>query len=117
MMACTGGVDDAPEVREVASSGGSWVVSYAPDPDPVPFNALFALDVEVVGESAAEQLVVDATMPSHGHGMTTLPVATLEEDGAFRVEGLLFHMTGEWVLTVEVDGDEVASFDIWCCEA
>lgn len=125
LAACGPSADSATphdEVREASTDGGSWRVSYAPTPDPIPPNDFFSLMVAVsYAEGAAVQglsIVVDATMPSHGHGMNTAPLVEDRGDGSFFVDGMLFHMTGDWVLTVDVtDGavTERASFPIDCC--
>lgn len=56
----------------------------------------------VVGPSA---FGLDATMPHHGHGMTTRPVHTQLDGGRFHTRGMKLHMGGRWVLIVEADGD------------
>ena len=64
-------------------------------------------------------LYVDATMPAHGHGMETSPEVTKSESGVSTVNGMLFHMAGEWQLEFAVsDGEEVerAIFTVDCCE-
>jgi hypothetical protein len=47
-------------------------------------------------------VAVDARMPAHNHGMNLQPRVTAVGDGAFRAEGLLFHMPGTWELYVDV---------------
>ena len=48
---------------------------------------------------------LDATMPSHGHGMMTDPVHEVAADG-WRSSGMKLHMHGEWKLEIEatIDG-------------
>jgi cytochrome c peroxidase len=44
-------------------------------------------------------LAVDGGMPSHGHGLPTAPQAIpTDKAGEFRIDGLKYSMTGEWVL-------------------
>ena len=54
----------------------------------------------------------DGGMPAHGHGFNTAPRVTRElDDGAFLVEGVRFHMGGDWELyagVVEPDGADRA---------
>lgn len=113
------GVVDTP--RSVETDGGSWTVAYAPDPDPIPGNAEFALDITVesnAGPATGATIIVTADMPQHGHGMNQEPVVT-GADGAYRADGMLFHMTGDWRLLVDVTGDsgtETAEFTVRCCE-
>jgi hypothetical protein len=46
--------------------------------------------------AAAELIKVDATMPEHRHGMNYKPSIAALGNGRFRVEGLLWHMSGRW---------------------
>ncbi|MEC7947632.1 MAG: FixH family protein [Myxococcota bacterium] len=115
------GVAPVPDVRRVQTDGGTWTVSYVPDPDPIPGNQEFALDITVAddaGPASGTTIVLTADMPDHGHGMNQTPALT-GSDGAFRAEGMLFHMTGRWRLLVDVTGDagiETAEMWISCCE-
>jgi sugar lactone lactonase YvrE len=95
----------SPGTAEACSNGGTYGVRVRSTPDPLPLNEYFSLEVEVRrgcgsdGAPAADVgLVVDAWMPEHGHGMTTLPQVSREAGGGFRVSGLLFHMPGRWEL-------------------
>jgi hypothetical protein len=84
------------------SNAGTYRVTWQSDPDPVPLNATFALEVEVAdaagGDVSALELAADAAMPDHGHGMNTKPRVTRLGPGRFKVEGMLFHMPGYWEL-------------------
>jgi len=89
-----------------------------PEPAPIPLAQLFTAVVQVrdarTGALVEDAKVkVDATMPHHGHGMTTKPVpdegvcadgVCRHADGLYRTEGMKFHMPGEWTVHVEVDG-------------
>jgi len=45
----------------------------------------------------------DGGMPSHGHGFVTRPRITRNLGGGeFLVEGVKFHMPGDWVLQITV---------------
>jgi hypothetical protein len=61
----------------------------------------FALDIHVC-PSTAELLRVDATMPEHRHGMNYRPSLTPLGAGRWRVEGLLWHMSGRWELRLDL---------------
>ena len=121
LMACAGPsdtVDDLDYGRTQVSDLGSWTVSYAPTVDPVPAIDLFGLEVEIDG---GEGLFVDAnaTMPLHNHGMNTATVVTERGGGIYDIEGMSFHMTGDWELVVAIDDGnsyERAFFWIHCCE-
>jgi hypothetical protein len=96
------------EERSGVTSNGLFVVTWAPVPDPIPFNEAFKLQVSVARAATptererAAGLEVDATMPAHGHGMNRTPHVLPNGDGTFLVEGMLFHMSGEWNLIFHV---------------
>lgn len=109
------------------TDGGTWSVSYTPDPSPIPPSEDFTLLVEVsLAEEAGSALtdldavVVDAAMPTHGHGMNVTPVTEDDGSGTWTAFPLKFHMTGDWQITVEVTEagvTETATFWVDCCEA
>ena len=93
----------------VTSNGGSFEITYAPTPDPMPMNEPFKLDVTLKQAGGASSqagapvvLRVDAGMPAHGHGMNTRPRVTETGDGKYLVEGMLFHMPGHWQLYFDI---------------
>ena len=54
-------------------------------------------------------------MPAHQHGMNTKPELTDKGDGKYKVDGMLFHMSGDWVIFVDVtrgEATERASFPV-----
>ncbi len=96
----------------VASEGGSWRVSWWLDQASLRPAELFdhgLFDVRVALRTAAGELpgpevelVVDAGMPQHRHGMNVVPEVVELEPGEYRVSGLLFHMPGDWTMTFDV---------------
>ena len=50
----------------------------------------------------AQLLRVDASMPEHRHGMNYRSSLKPLGDGRWRVEGLLWHMSGRWELRLDV---------------
>lgn len=123
-MACTDPEPDEPK-REGLTDGGSYYVYWDSIPNTIPFNEPFKLTAMVHdGDDHTQmhmdkELFVDATMPSHGHGMETLPEVTLDE-GIYTVDGMLFHMAGEWEIAFAVsDGETVEriAFPVDCCES
>ena len=48
------------------------------------------------------EIVLDAQMPAHGHGMNYRPTVTQLAPDRFRVTGLMLHMAGTWRLTFDL---------------
>lgn len=67
----------------------------------IPAAQPFALIVRVCPADAS-LVAVDATMPAHRHGMNYRPSLQPLGDGRWRVEGLLFHMSGAWELRLDL---------------
>jgi hypothetical protein len=101
------------ESDETQSQTGAFVVEYDPEPEPIPFNKLFSLRVRVLENTPIRspakdvQVVADAAMPEHGHGMNTKPTTRLLRPGEFMIEGMLFHMPGQWEIYIDVTRDGV----------
>jgi hypothetical protein len=123
---------DIPDDQALAgmTEADNFYVVVTPEPNPIPFQELFELEVKVFSSDAAEAPVdgvaldqVRATMPAHGHGMKTKPKVTRTGPGTFRVEGMKFHMQGEgkhglWVVETVLSEDgtiDQAKFDVQCC--
>lgn len=113
------------------SEGEHFFVEITPDPNPIPFQELFTLELRVLDPSDKETLLADvqvdqvrATMPAHKHGMKVKPSITARGDGTFLVEGMKFHMQGprehgRWVIEAVLnDGERVdkVSYAVQCCE-
>ncbi|MGI9332037.1 MAG: hypothetical protein ACR2RL_02670 [Gammaproteobacteria bacterium] len=117
------------KIMESLTTSGLYRVRIQTRPDPIPFQALFELDVKIRDARDPKRPLpgitlerVDAIMPAHGHGMTTQPEISMIADGTFRVRGMMFHMRGEgahgqWVIrTVLREGTaDVAEFEVPCC--
>jgi hypothetical protein len=98
------------------TADGTWSIAWRPVGGVIPPLDPFTVEV-VVRDPAGGAIpadvgvLVDATMPHHGHGMNVEPriTRTGERDGAatFLAEGMLLHMPGRWEFTVDVlrDGD------------
>ncbi len=52
--------------------------------------------------NAIDTVAFEATMPEHGHGLATQPSIRALPNGSFLVEGVRFHMAGNWVLRVRI---------------
>ncbi len=125
------------EIPEDQSGAGptendTFYVTYTPTPNPIPFQELFSLDVEVFASKARENHIegvsldqVRAIMPAHDHGMKVEPKIERVGPGKFRVRGMRFHMQGagedgRWVLEMVLnDGGRIdqTAFEVQCCRA
>jgi len=105
-----------------ATDGGSYMVEYETDPSPIPLSEPFTMRTRVTEPNGQwvedATVVVNATMPSHGHGMNTTPTTDYDSEGWYTTEGMLFHMPGDWQLTIDVTRDgtvETSTLAYGCC--
>ena len=113
-------------IQEGWTNGESHFVEFETAPTSIPFNEYFEVWVSVYTDETKEittqdiNVLVDAIMPEHDHGMNETPTISLDDDGRYHAEGLKWFMTGLWNLEIyitDVDGfTESASFPIECCE-
>ncbi len=119
----------APKTLEGLTAREKFFVTITPEPSPIPFQELFALNVKVTDaqKNPIENVSIDdvrAIMPAHNHGMNVKPEITATGNGTFRVEGMRFHMRGDgedglWVLELVINHRGVidqTSFEVQCCE-
>jgi hypothetical protein len=91
--------------RVFDSNGGKFSVELTPSPDPIPKNLPFDVTFRVIpkaGALADAEVVVDARMPAHFHGMNRVAKVTRVKDDVWKAEGLVFHMAGHWELYIDV---------------
>ena len=57
---------------------------------------------------------VEGVMPAHDHGLATRPEVTAEQgEGRYLLEGVRFHMAGEWLLQLQIEhGGQVYHVDV-----
>jgi hypothetical protein len=87
------------------SNDGRYTVELSTSPSPIAVNEPFDVSVTVTPKSktAADlEVLVDARMPAHFHGMNRVPKVTRGAGNAWKAEGLLFHMPGHWELYVDI---------------
>jgi len=87
--------------------GKGYVVVFTTVPDPIAVGEHFALDFAVCPRAQGEaprSVRVDAGMPEHRHGMNYRPVVTARSAGAYRADGLMFHMPGRWDVVFDIAG-------------
>jgi hypothetical protein len=85
-------------------------IAYRWEPAALKVGQFFTAEViacRAPGAGAVREIVLDAQMPAHGHGMNYRPTVTSTGPGRFRVAGLMLHMPGMWRLTFDlVQGDK-----------
>jgi len=97
---------------------GNFTVTIQPRGGKIVRGEHFTLDVTVepaAGVGAPVSVIADADMPSHGHGMNTKAETVHEAGPRYRADGMLFHMGGEWSISVAVSagkGEERALFPV-----
>jgi Ca2+-binding EF-hand superfamily protein len=65
-----------------------------------------------------QEVLVDAEMPTHGHGMGQTPTISNTEN-QYTAEGMLFAMEGDWEIYVYITEEsrvDQGTFSIACCE-
>ncbi len=87
-----------------------YVVSYQSELVPLQINKLHAwvLHIENADGSPVIGAHIEASggMPAHDHGLPTYPRVTEElGDGDYRLDGMRFHMSGAWELTITITVD------------
>ncbi len=92
------------------SQRGMFVVSYQSELEPLQINNLHAWIIHIEnadGEAVlGAQVEVSGGMPVHNHGLPTRPRITSElGDGDYRLDGMRFHMAGEWEITISIAVD------------
>jgi hypothetical protein len=84
-------------------------IAYRWEPGVIKVGQFFAAEViacRAPGAGMVREIVLDAQMPAHGHGMNYRPTVAPTGPGRFRVTGLMLHMAGTWRLTFDlVHGD------------
>jgi hypothetical protein len=95
-----------------ASDGGSFNVSYTSKLVPIPINQIhqWVLHIESTSGDSVSGISIELIggMPLHDHGLPTSPVATeYLGEGDFLIEGMRFHMMGEWEITLTLSIDNL----------
>ena len=92
------------------TEGGAFSVTLEPGKGDILWNEHFSLNLSIKPRKADGgplTVIVDADMPAHRHGMNTKPELAPTGEHEFQVDGMLFHMKGAWVITVDVTGGGV----------
>jgi hypothetical protein len=102
------------------TDAGLYRVGLRPRDGPAPIGALheWVLTVERPDGRpfTPRRIAVDGGMPQHGHGFVTQPRVTgALSPSEFLIEGMKFHMGGDWVVRVDLVGEagaDAATFDV-----
>ena len=98
-----------------ASAGERWIsrdglysLSFTSELTPIVINRIhrWTLHLEAADGEPVEgaEIAVEGGMPEHDHGLPTSPRVTRElGDGDYLLEGVRFHMNGDWEITVSID--------------
>ena len=76
--------------------------------EPIPLNVMHSWIITLrtpAGAPMADASIrVEGGMPAHDHGLATRPqVTSYLGEGRYLLEGVRFHMAGEWLLQVEIE--------------
>ena len=107
---------------EARSADATYIARWEPEggamPDAEPFNMRFSVRRADGAPIPAEAtFAVDAEMPHHGHGMNLVPeIRRVGTDGSATLlvaSGMLLHMQGRWVLSLDVTVDGILERTQW----
>jgi len=105
--------------RTVDSNGNNYSVTYSCQPDPIPLNEPFSLNLLIIPKRPLQEDIltvkVDAQMPEHLHGMNRRPDIKMEPNSKVVASGMLFHMPGHWQVHIDIARKgitERAQFDL-----
>jgi hypothetical protein len=90
------------------SRSGDFRLRYSSDLDPLVINRMhnWILGVETADGKPVEdaRISVVGGMPDHDHGLPTQPQVTRYlGDGKYLLEGMRFHMPGDWEISVTIE--------------
>ncbi len=111
---------DATQDGLLPTEAGRYRVGLRPRGGDAPIGALHEWVVTVERADGTpftpQRILVDGGMPQHGHGFITQPRVTRAlSPNSFLIEGMKFHMGGDWVLRVDLvgeDGPDTVTMDV-----
>ena len=94
---------------EWLSQRGIYAVQYESTLDPIEINRMHSWILVVTRDGApveGAEIAASGGMPAHDHGMPTRPRITAELGGGrYRLDGMRFHMNGDWEIVLEINAD------------
>ncbi len=97
------------ETAKISTNAKGYVITVSPLAS-LKAGQIQSVEVEVetaAGGAPLVDLAVDARMEEHNHGMNVTPTVRRMAKNKFTVDGLLFHMLGDWTLYLDVIGPSV----------
>ena len=98
-------------VDEWSTRSGFYRIRYESEIDPLEINRIhewvFVISTPDGEPVSGASITLTGGMPEHNHGLPTAPRMTAElGNGRYLVEGMRFHMAGDWelLITIDVDG-------------
>jgi hypothetical protein len=118
-MEMSGSGSQSKGAMSAVSEAGLFRTSIESEVDPIPVNAIHAWKLHVEGSDGQPVIdaviTIDGGMPAHGHGLPTQPQITQNlGNGDYLVEGMKFHMQGQWVVTFQItagDREDTVTFE------
>lgn len=95
--------------EEWSSQRNVYTVSLESSIDPIEINRIHSWIVSISSDGEpviGAELTISGGMPAHDHGMPTRPRMTSEiGEGKYHLEGMRFHMNGQWEVSIEIDAN------------
>ncbi len=109
LLSLTISLTHASDIAEVWTSKRIQI-SYQSALQPIAINKMhhWVIEIKTLDGLAIEDANVQVTggMPAHNHGLPTSPRVTEHlGEGRYRVDGMRFHMNGQWEIRISVKRD------------
>ena len=95
--------------QEWNSQRGIYAVQYESALDPIEINRMHSWVLVVTRDGQpveGAEIRVSGGMPAHDHGMPTRPRVTADlGDGRYQLDGMRFHMNGDWEIALEIEAN------------
>jgi hypothetical protein len=100
-------VANGDDKHEWVSENGAFAVSFDSSLQPIVINQIHTWVLHIETDDAAPvsgaEVSVIGGMPAHDHGLPTRPRVSKElGDGDYRLEGMRFHMQGDWEISITI---------------